>query len=61
MLGLAQVIGPLLVAETEGLQVSTTAEQLLEAVQPLDCVTVTVYGLPFDTEMFAVVAPLLQL
>jgi len=61
MLGLAQVIGPLLVAETEGLQVSTTAEQLLEAVQPLDCVTVTVYWLPFDTEMFAVVAPLLQL
>ena len=35
-LGLVQVIGPSLVAETEGRQVSTTAEQELEAVQPLD-------------------------
>jgi hypothetical protein len=35
-LGLVQVIGPLLVAVTEGRQVSTTAEQELEAVQPLD-------------------------
>ena len=41
-LGLVQVIGPLLVAFTVGRQVSTTAEQELEAVQPLDCVTVTV-------------------
>ena len=41
-LGEVQVIGPALVAITEGLQVSTNASQELEAVQPLDCVTVTV-------------------
>ena len=42
--GLVQVIGPLLLGETVGLQVSTESVVEPEAVQPFPlCVTVTVY------------------
>lgn len=55
-----QVKGPELVTVTVGTQTSEVTTVLAVAVQPLDCVTVTVYVPVDETVVVAVVAPLLH-
>jgi hypothetical protein len=55
-----QVIDPVTMQETEGVEISASTMVLADEVQPFDCVTVTVYAPAVNTVVEAVVAPLLH-